>query len=161
VWIIFYRLSLFIFSFFEYNHQIFWVFLPAGVRILAVLLFGWNGVAGLLIGSIITNDDEHLYHVLMLSAISAFSPMIAIRVCKWHFDISATLEGIKVSQLLQFAVAGSFFNALFSAINFYLLKPSDSFSHFFPMFIGDVIGSFIILILASYILHIIQPKLAQ
>jgi hypothetical protein len=38
-WIVFYQMSLWLFAYFEYNPRVYWVFLPAGIRMIAVFIF--------------------------------------------------------------------------------------------------------------------------
>jgi hypothetical protein len=152
IWVLFYRLSLWVFSYFEYNPRTYWIFLPAGIRIISVFIFGWVGVLGLFIGSIITNESEISGYVVNLAAISALAPMVAKQTCMWGFNIKATLEGLTGKQLLVFAFAGALSNALFSNLYFYLYGVSERIYDFLPMFIGDLAGTIIILYLSKGLL---------
>jgi hypothetical protein len=151
-WLLFYRLSLWVFSYFEYNPRTYWIFLPAGIRMISVLIFGWVGVLGLFIGAIITNEAEISSHVVNIAAISALAPMVAKRTCMWGFNIKATLQGLTSKQLLIFAFVGALSNALFSNLYFYLYGISESIYDFLPMFIGDLAGTIIILYLSKGLL---------
>ncbi len=155
-WILFYRMSLWLFAYFEYNPRVYWVFLPAGIRMIAVFIFGWAGVLGLFIGSIITNEVELSGYVIYLAAISAMSPMVAKRACKWWFNIPVTLQGLTGKQLLAFAVSGALSNALLSNLYFYFADRTNSLKGFFPMFVGDLLGTLIIFYLIAQILRLIS-----
>ncbi len=144
IWVLFYKLNLWVFSCFEYNPHVSWVFLPAGIRMIAVFIFGWAGVIGLFIGSIITNDAEMSSDVVYLAAISGLAPMLAKSACKWWFNIPDSLQGLTGSQLLVFAFAGAFANALFSSLQFYYSGIAESLHSFYPMFVGDLLGTLII-----------------
>ena len=152
IWVLFYRLSLWVFSYFEYSPRAFWIFLPAGIRIISVFIFGWVGVLGLFIGAIITNEAEISNYVVNLAAISALAPMVAKRICMWGFNIKATLQGLTGMQLLVFAFAGALSNALFSSLFFYIYGVSKNLDHLLPMFIGDLAGTIIILYLSKALL---------
>jgi len=154
-WILFYRISLWLFAYFEYNPRVNWVFLPAGIRMLAVFIFGWAGVLGLFIGSVITNEEELSGYVIYLSAISAMSPMLAKRACKWWFNIPVTLQGLSGKQLLAFAVIGALTNALLSNLYFYFATEANSLKGIIPMFVGDLLGTLIIFYLMVKILQLI------
>ena len=154
-WIVFYRMSLWLFAYFEYNPRVYWVFLPAGIRMIAVFIFGWAGVLGLFIGSIITNEVELSGYVIYLAAISAMSPMVAKRACKWWFNIPDTLQGLSSKQLLAFAITGALSNALLSNLYFYFTDRANSLKGFFPMFVGDMLGTIIIFYLIVKILQLI------
>ena len=71
-WLFFYHVSVDWMAYFSFNHETFWVFLPAGVRLVAVILFGWVGVVGLFVGNVLTPDDVSFSHVLLLSAVLDF-----------------------------------------------------------------------------------------
>jgi hypothetical protein len=93
-WVALYRLSMWIFAAVQYNDVISWVFLPAGIGILVVLLLGWRGVLGLFISAIITTNDSNLQPVLILAAISALALMFAMKICKRVFNTPVTLQGL-------------------------------------------------------------------
>ena len=155
-WIVFYRMSLWLFAYFEYNPRVYWVFLPAGIRMIAVFIFGWAGVLGLFIGSVITNEAQMSSYVIYLAAISAMSPMLAKRACKWWFNIPDTLQGLSSKQLLAFAITGALSNALLSNLYFYFTDRANSLKGFFPMFVGDMLGTIIIFYLIAQILRLIS-----
>ena len=154
LWILFYKFNLWMFSYFEYNPHIYWIFLPAGIRMISVFIFGWTGVLGIFIGSIFTNEAEISNYVMYLAAISALAPMLAKRTCMWWFKTPVTLQGLTGKQLLIFALAGAFSNALFSNLYFHLYGLSDSLYSFLPMFIGDLAGTIIILYLSKGLLRL-------
>jgi hypothetical protein len=155
-WIVFYQMSLWLFAYFEYNPRVYWVFLPAGIRMIAVFIFGWAGVLGLFIGSIITNEVELSGYVIYLAAISAMSPMVAKRACMWWFNIPDTLQGLSSKQLLAFAITGALSNALLSNLYFYFTDRANSLKGVFPMFVGDMLGTLIIFYLIAQILRLIS-----
>lgn len=150
---LFYRLSLWVFSYFQYNPRVYWIFLPAGIRMISVFIFGWAGVAGLFIGSAITNEEEMSSYVIYLAAISALSPMLVKRTCKWWFNIPSTLQGLTGKQLLVFSIAGAVANSLFSSLYFHLTDTIDTLKSFLPMFVGDLLGTVIIFYLSKAILR--------
>ena len=153
-WVLFYRLSLWVFSYFEYNPRVYWIFLPAGIRMISVFIFGWTGVLGLFLGSVITNDAQMSHNVVYLAAISSLSPMLAIRLCKWCYNIPSNLQGLKGKQLMGFALAGAFVNGLFSSLHFYYSGISQSLDSFLPMFVGDLLGTIIIFYLSKVLIKL-------
>ena len=155
-WVIFYRMSLWLFAYFEYNPRVYWVFLPAGIRMISVFIFGWAGVLGLFIGSVITNEAEMSSYVIYLAAISSLAPMVAKRTCKWWLNIPGTLQGLSGKQLLVFSVVGALANSLFSSLHFYVSGVSKGLNDFFPMFVGDLLGTLVIFYLIAKILQLIS-----
>jgi len=154
IWVVFYRFSLWLFSYFEYNPRVYWIFLPAGIRMISVFIFGWAGVLGLFIGHLLTNHTETSSQVVYWATISSLSPMLAKRVCKWWYNIPSTLQGLSGKQLLVFAVVGALANALFSSLHFYVSGLSESFNDFIPTFVGDLLGTIIILYLGQALIRL-------
>ena len=150
VWIIFYRVSGVVFSYLEYNHETFWVFLPAGVRLVAVMLFGWVGVVGLFIGSALTNDDVRLSHVLLLSAVSSLAPKLALIVGRRLLNLNPTLDSLNPIDLIILALIASCFNAIMTVSLFHLLGESQLLFNLVPMFLGDLVGTFMLFYLAVF-----------
>lgn len=149
VWVLLYHLSLWAFSYFEYNPRVYWVFLPAGIRMMAVFIFGWTGVVGLFIGSALTNEALLGHYVFGLSAISALSPMLALLVCRWFFALPKSLAGLSARQLLVFALVGALMNAVLSNCYFFYTNTAEFFAALFPMFMGDMLGTLLIFLLVS------------
>ena len=61
-WTLLFKLNMWLFKSLEVNQFVSWVFLPAFIRILSVLLFGWAAVVGLIVGAIITSNPADAYH---------------------------------------------------------------------------------------------------
>lgn len=156
IWVFFYRFNLFVFAHFEFNPRVYWLFLPAGIRMMAVFIFGWKGVLGLFIGSVYTNEVETNAYVLGLSAISALSPMLALLLCRWFFNIASTLKGLKAKQLLAFTLMGGLANSLLSQLYFYATNTDKLLFGFVPMFVGDVLGTLLIFYMVAKLLEFLS-----
>lgn len=158
IWLVFYQFSTWAFAYFEYNPRVSWVFLPAGIRMMAVFVFEWNGVLGLLVGSVITNENEIDESVIGLSFISALAPMLALTICRWAFDIPKSLIGLTGLQLLVFALTGAFANAFLSQIFLHSNDAGLLANNFLPMFVGDILGTLIIFYLIAKLLDYLFTK---
>ena len=152
VWVLFYQISLLLFSFLKYNTNVYWIFLPAGIRMFSVFIFGWFGVAGLFLGHVLTNHVETSNQLLYLAVVSSLSPMLAKRICKWFFNIPASLEGLTGRQLLVFTLACAFADASLSSQHFYHIGTFKYDHDFAPLFAGDLLGTLIILYLSKWLL---------
>ena len=82
-----------------------WIFLPAALRLVAVLICGWRGVLGLLIGALITNwlMQAPWVQAVALSVLSATGPWVAVRLATDHLKLPTDLHGLRFSHLLLFA----------------------------------------------------------
>ena len=155
VWTLLFKLNMWVFKSLEVNHFVSWIFLPAFIRILSVLLFGWAAVIGLIIGAIITSQPTDIGHTspYLLAIISGVGPMIAVRFCEYILKLPPTLIGIRPSHLFIFAITGAFVNVSLNGYYFALHQlPSHPITCLSPMFIGDMLGSIIMLYVASFTL---------
>lgn len=154
-WTLLFKLNMWAFKSLEVNHFVSWIFLPAFIRILSVLLFGWAAVTGLIIGAIITSNPADIGHTTpyVLALISGVGPMIAVRFCEYVLKLPPTLIGIRPSHLFIFAITGAFVNVSLNGYYFALHQlPSHPITCLSPMFIGDMLGSIIMLYVASFTL---------
>jgi hypothetical protein len=156
-WTLLFKLNMWVFKSLEVNQFVSWIFLPAFIRILSVLLFGWAAVVGLIVGAIITSNPADAYHTTpyVLAMISGVGPMIAVRFCEYVLKLPPTLIGIRPSHLFIFALTGAFVNVSINGYYFAINQLSaDPITCLSPMFIGDMLGSVIMLYIASFILKV-------
>lgn len=141
-----------------------WVFLPAAIRMLSVLLFGWAGVAGLFLGSIACIPQvaaEDPAKALILATLSSVPSLLAARCVQRLAGIPLDLAGLQPRHLLMFGLAGGLTNSVVHTAYFVLAQQSASaLENFVPMFIGDSIGTLIILYLGALALRRIAPPSA-
>jgi hypothetical protein len=139
-----------------------WIFLPAALRMLAVLLCGWVGVFGLFIGSLITGYYTHAFSdpsmVIVLAGLSALSPMVAYLVCARWFGLRSDLQGLSASQLVFLSVVVALAGSVFHNLHFTAIGAVDAFSDtFVTMFVGDLIGTFFMLYAAKLLMGFFVP----
>ena len=139
------------------SDHISWVFLPAAVRMVAVLLVGWVGVLGLFAGTLITLGSmlgSDLPHALMLATLSSVPPLLAARSLQRLLPVRADLDGMTGRQLLYFGLGGAAASSLAHTAYFALragsLGPLDGLV---PMFGGDTAGTVLVLYLAALMLR--------
>ena len=153
VWVALYQLNSWFFSEIYLNSFISWIFLPAAIRMLAVMIGGWAGALGLFVGAILTNlslFEIEPINAMVLAALSALGPVVAVHLCTRWLQLPLDLAGLQRSQLLVFALAGSIFNVIPHNLFFYSTGLShDAWSGVLPMLVGDLSGTLIVLYLAS------------
>lgn len=135
------------------NEYVSWLFLPAAIRVTSVLLAGYAGYLGLFVGALFTNmpiDSVNLIDAIALSAISAISPLIAVKLLYRGLSLSDSLADLRWWHLIAFAVVGAVANVtatqLYFAHNSHLVTVGGSWV---PMLVGDLIGAFVFLYIAS------------
>lgn len=153
VWIGLFEANAYVAEVLVVNDYVSWVFLPAAIRVLSVLLAGYAGVFGLFVGALFTNmpiDSVNLIDAVALSVISAVSPMIAVGLLCKGFSLSKSLAGLRWWHLIAFAVVGAVCNVTATQLYFaYNNHPASVGGSWLPMLVGDLIGAFVFLYTAS------------
>lgn len=153
----FFQLNDWLFQSAQVSDHISWVFLPAAVRMISVLLFGWAGVLGLFIGSlgvILPLLAEDPARALSLALLSSVLPMAAARAVHHVMDVPEDLAGMSGGQLLCFGLAGGLFNSV--GHNLYFAATTgklEMLGGIVPMLVGDTIGMLIMLYAGALVLR--------
>ena len=163
LWVVLFELNQIAFAWLKLSDHVHLIFLPAAVRLVAVLLFKQLGVIGLFLGGLITGFTHlptlQLSDVVILSAISAISPYIAMQLSKRYLDISDSLSNLQAKQLFIVCLNYATVNSL--AHNLYMYFSDDMHNlgnHFLSMLTGDLVGCLIIFYLASLLIRHIRKK---
>ena len=161
-WYLLYHLNQWLFASFSVSEQVNWIFLPAAIRMLAVVLFGWAGVLGLFLGALVTNQlfgEVSPVSAVTVSALSALGPWLAFRVCTQWLHLPDDLAGLKPHHLLILSAVGAFFICVPHCIFFYLSGISPNlWSDLIPMFTGDLVGTLVMLYAASLLIKLLMPR---
>lgn len=164
LWCLVYCLNDWLFSNFVFvQNAINWVFLPAAVRVLAVLLAGWVGVFGLFFGSIVTStlvsfEDPMVTPILVLATISSMTPMLGLLVCTRGLKINNNLQGLSASNLLLICATIALLSVLAHNLAYYYFGHTvNILGGIVPMFVGDFLGMLIVL----YVVKLTLPKKAK
>ncbi len=147
---------------FDYAPFVAIVFFPAGVRTLAVLVFGWRGALGVAIGTLITYlwffDDLHetvnLFNGVMLALASGFSALLVFKLVQWWQRIPTDLHNLRLKHILIIVIS----QGLLSATLHQLIYHASVISPFYEkqtldvclqswlaMAVGDTLGSMLLL----------------
>lgn len=161
-WFCLFHLNNWLFESLSVSALVSWIFLPAAIRMLAVVMFGWAGVLGLFVGSMMTNQlfgHASFVAALTMSVLSAIGPWLAFRTCTKWFGLPDDLSGLRPTHLLFLSAAGALLISVPHCVFFYLSGISSSlFDHMIPMFTGDLIGTLIVLYAAAFLLKLIPTR---
>ncbi len=159
-YVAFYFLNGWLFSTFAVTENIAWIFLPAAIRMVAVLLSGWAGVVGLFVGSLAVIIPTLLAdpaHALILATLSSVPSFYAARLVLWLRGIPGNLAGMTGRDLLSLGLAGGLVNSTVHTLYFMLRAESmQPLSGLVPMFVGDAIGTVAMLYLGAMMLRRIR-----
>lgn len=162
IWVLLFQINLWIFSELHITGFISWIFLPAAIRMLAVMVGGWTGALGLFLGALVTNAvfaDIDFINSVILATLSALGPLAAVYLCTRWLSLPTDLSGLQRSQLLVFAVAGAVFNVFPHNLFFYLTDlTTDAWSGVIPMFVGDLVGTLAVLYVASFSIRLVLNR---
>ena len=141
---------------FEQSIGVNWVFLPAGVRLLATLLFGFAGFVGLLLVSLYLN----FYHFAFPDTFGAVSgaiaasggPYLAYLFAKHWFDLQPRLGGLTAQRLLFTGVLCGLMNPAFHHAFTWVQTGLVDWLAVTAMVVGDIAGILIVLYAAKGLL---------
>ena len=158
-WVLLFQMNMYLFSNFKYNLYTTWVFLPAGLRLVSMLLLDRYAILGLFIGTLIANNliGIPLNHSIVLSFISAINPYLAVKFSKSLMKVDDMLSKLTASNLIVMSLISSLFNGI--AQNFYIHGAGLSnkpLSDVLGMFMGDFLGCLIMLYGLSIILKVFK-----
>ncbi|MDE2607654.1 MAG: hypothetical protein KGL68_17205 [Burkholderiales bacterium] len=138
-----------LFSRLQYVPGIDYVYLPAGMRLLCVLLFAEAGALGLLLASWAINflvqfpgDFERAFAGGILSALA---PYLVYRVARDRYGLQESLANLSAGRLLVLALACSVASPLLHHLYFALEGQPHLVHGFLAMFVGDFFGTLIVI----------------
>lgn len=152
-----FRLNVSLFENLEYSDGVHWIFLPSGLRLFFVLVFGLNGAFGIALSSLIINytfgsQSEHLFNVVT-ALISGMSPYLARCVALNRFELSENLEGLNSKLLFKLSVIFALMSALIHQLWFFWNDKSDNIiTGTAVMALGDWLGTVLILATANWLM---------
>ncbi len=137
-----------LFSELEHHRGAHWVFLPAGLRMLSVLLLGAKGAIGIFLGSLIVVwhvGESSLAGQIAEPLISASAPLFTYHLAL-RFGLSTDLKNLSAKILILLSLGFASMNALLESIWYAAQGVADGFiDSFVVMFVGDVLGTLIVI----------------
>jgi hypothetical protein len=146
----------------EFVPGINWVYLPAGMRLLCVLLFGNAGALGLLLVSWLVCffyffPDDYV-RSFMGGILATAAPWIANRIAQQSFGLRASLSNLSPARLLACIVLYSIASPLLHHLWFAVHDGTENLVHgFLVMFIGDLNGTLIVVYAMKGLLALLPP----
>lgn len=148
-----------LFTDFELTDGAFWIYLPAGVRLIFTLMFGGIGALGIFIAALIATRIYYFPYDFISSIADAtacaIGPYIIYRFMAYRFNLrNGCLQNLTPSMLLGCSVAFAFANSVLQHSWLipmgYTVQPYNSL---IVMFIGDLLGTLIVLYTIKVLLH--------
>jgi hypothetical protein len=160
----FYQLNDLIFSIFEYSEGISWVFLPAGFRVVLVLVMGLPGALGLMLGSWFIDRDLFTQNMALLAllngAVGGLTPWLVMKYLVRLQWLDPKLQSLNALQLLKITLIFAAASALAHHLVWQLLdRPHlNIWVDIWPMFMGDALGALLMLYGFKFVLDRISSQ---
>ena len=139
----------------KYDLGVSWIYLPAGLRLFRILIFGLAGAIGIAAASFAISYFgvfiPDLVTCIGIGLISGFAPLFAKWVVVSNTYISNDLSNLSMQKILLCIVIYALMSSAFHQYWFMLRDlESGSINHFLVMFAGDVAGSILLIALIKY-----------
>ncbi|HEY0589164.1 MAG TPA: hypothetical protein VGD52_23730 [Pseudoduganella sp.] len=152
-----------LFKHLEFAEGINWIYLPAGVRLLATLLFAEAGAIGLLAVSwlycffiLFPHDPVRAFAGGILSSAAPYLVYLSAR--RW-LDLQGSLANLSAWQVLACAVAYSLASPFLHHIWFALYEGRDNLlGSFAVMALGDMAGTVLLLFFTKWVMRLSMPR---
>lgn len=156
----FFELNDWLFDFFEYSEGINWVFLPAGFRILLVLVLGLPGALGIILGTWFIDsklfNNETGVLAFLTGLVSGLTPWLVMKYLQRRQWLGHQLQSLTGSKLLSITLIFSAASAFTHQLVWWLLDRPDLniWIDIWPMFFGNVLGAWLIIFLFKFLLDL-------
>ena len=151
----------------KYDLGVSWIYLPAGLRLFLILIFGFTGAIGIAVASFAISYygvfPTDLITCIGIGLISGFAPLLAKWVVVTNVNISNDLSNLSLQKILFCVVVYAFISAGLHQWWFVLRGlESGSLNHFLVMLVGDIAGSILLIALIKYSIDFLKrDKLSQ
>ena len=139
-----------------------WIYLPAGLRLFLTLIFGLPAAIGISIASFLISYYGEFPHDLTLcigvGLVSGFAPYLARIFVISNVGLESDMSNLSFQKLL---ICICVYAALSSGLHQWwfstaALENTGSVNHFLVMFIGDVLGSLLLISLIKCIIDLLK-----
>jgi hypothetical protein len=134
------------------------VYLPAGIRLLAVAIYGRLGILGILFGWFLCyffEDNKTLLESLCLGLISGLTAYLALQIWQKIFQIKDNLNGLTSRLAIFLVLISAVFSAFIRYLYLYSIDPLTPFGAVFLVGLtGDILGAFIVLYFIKLMIYL-------
>jgi hypothetical protein len=145
------------FGFTEIADGVHWIYLPSGLRLMFVLIFGGAGAVGVGLASIYLNSlfhfDGALISAVGAGVISGLAPYLARYVCHRKLDMDYKLTCLSVPKLLYVSLVFALLSVCLHQLFYgWAGHTSDWVVSMGAMFFGDLMGTITMLYLVKWVM---------
>jgi hypothetical protein len=160
----FFHLNDLIFSIFEYSDGISWVFLPAGFRVILVLIMGLPGALGLMLGSWFIDRELFMQNAAALAflngIVGGLTPWLVLKLLIHRQWLNPKLQSFNALLLLKMTLLFAATSALAHQLVWLMLdRPHlNIWVDIWPMFIGNATGALLMLYGFKFVLDRVRTR---
>lgn len=151
-----------VFASLEHALGINWVFLPAGIRLLATLLFGFAGFIGLLLAGIYLNFQYYVFQdevrAIGGALAGSLGPYIAYLFAKHWYNLGPRLKNLTAARLLLTGVLCGCASPVFHHALIWVRTGLVDWAALAAMTMGDILGVLVVLYLAKGWIALTDPR---
>ena len=145
----------------KYDLGVSWIYLPAGLRLFLILIFGFSGAIGIAAASFAISYfwafPADLVTCIGIGLISGFAPLLAKWVVISNIPINNDLSNLSLQKIIFCVVVYALMSAGLHQYWFVLRGlESGSLDHFLVMFVGDIAGSILLIALIKYSIDLVK-----
>jgi hypothetical protein len=145
----------------KYDLGVSWIYLPAGLRLFLILIFGLAGAIGIAIATFTISFFwvflPDLVTCIGIGVISGFAPLLAKWVVVSSIPINNDLSNLSLQKIIICVVVYALMSAGLHQYWFILRGlESGSLDHFLVMFVGDIAGSILLIALIKYSIDLVN-----
>jgi len=137
-----------------------WVFLPAGIKIISIIIFDELGVLGLFFGAVATYyiNNFNFGNPFIIATISASSPYVAVHVSKYLLNLDNLYTNIRGIHLVFISIVYALINTLFHELymGVHMRNLAGFANNQIAMFCGDLLGSLLLLVMMSFVIKYLK-----
>ncbi len=152
-----FELNNLLFTSFSFSKGVNWIFLPSGLRLAFILVFGVWGAVGIALASfaidLLSYFDGNFASTVGTSLISGFAPLLARAICVDLIKLEVDLNNLTAGTLLKVAVVFAVLSPVLHQTWFTVQGHTENFMHSTAvMAVGDLTGTLVVLYLAKFLL---------
>lgn len=145
-----------------YGLGVHWIYLPAGLRLFLILVFGLPGALGISFSSFLLSYygvfSQDLVACIGIALISGFAPYLARIFVLSNIQLEPDLSNLSLQKLMMCILLFALLSAglhqwWFSSIG---LENTGTINHFLVMLLGDILGSLLLIAIFKYGIQLLR-----
>lgn len=142
-------------AFLEVSPGVNWIYLPAGLRLFLVLIFGLSGAIGISTASALITFGrdlgEDIISIVGIGLISGFGPYLARLLVIRNLKINPDLSNLNIQMIAISVLVFALLSTGLHQVWFVLMGiPSGSLSNAIAMLIGDILGALLFISICKF-----------